>query len=406
MYSLFATTDIKCKKFVWWFLGGLVLRLILLISIPKWSEDYARFLWDGELIRVEQNSYLETPKDWLLNHPELKSGYLEDLFEIMNSPEYYSIYPPSNQLLFWITSFGANQDSWQGIVALRILLILAEILVFVLLLQLLNSEKIPPKSILLYWFNPLVILEITGNLHFEGLVLLALLLALWTFGKDKLAASGGFWSLAIGIKILPLMLGPSLLSSQKIRRSYSFWLVALLVLAALFSPLLWDGSWQYLLESLQLYQGKFEFNASIYYLLREVGFWIKGYNTIATLTKILSVMTFLWIVFIAWKKKPNSPIQMAEVWTLSYLVYLFLQPVVHPWYIIPAFGLSLLTKMKSLTVWSFAAILSYQAYSNPDNYENPGLLLLEYGIVGLAILWDYKKGSFNFKSEIENKYET
>lgn len=406
MCFLYFFTEDNPKKYVFWFIGGLLLRLVLLFSFPKWSEDYARFLWDGELIRIEQNPYLDTPKDWLSEHPNLSSPYLENLFELMNSPDYYSVYPPSNQLLFWLTSLGAKQDPWQGIVVLRMLLILAEILVFVLLIQLFKSEKIPPKTLLLYWFNPFVILEITANLHFEGLVLLALLLALWAFGKNNLAAVGGFWSLAIGIKILPLMLAPSLLSSQKIRKSYSFWLFSLFVLIALFSPLLWEGSWRNFLESLRLYQGKFEFNASVYYLFREVGFWIKGYNTIASLTKILSVMTFLGIVYIAWKKKPITRVQMAEVWTLSYLVYLLLQPVVHPWYIIPAFGLSLLTKMKSLTVWSFTAILSYQAYSNPDNYENPWLLLIEYGAVGFALLWDFRKGNFNFKSETKNIYES
>jgi len=402
MYSLYFFTEDNSKKYVFWFIGGLLLRLVT-FSVPEWSEDYARFLWDGELIRIEQNPYLDTPRDWRSEHPDLSSLYLSNLLKKMNSPDYYSVYPPSNQLLFWLSSLGEKQDDYQGIFVLRMFLILAEILVFVLLIQLFKTEKIPPKTILLYWFNPFVILEITANLHFEGLVLLALLLALWAFGKNNLAAVGGFWSLAIGIKILPLMLAPSLFSSQKIRKSYSFWLVSLVVLIALFSPLLWEGSWRNFLESLRLYQGKFEFNASIYYLFREVGFWIKGYNTIASLTKILSVMTILGIVYIAWKKKPISRIQMAEVWTLSYLVYLILQPVVHPWYIIPAFGLSLLTKMKSLTVWSFTAIFSYQAYSNPDNYENPWLLLLEYGAVGFALLWDFRKGNFNFKSE--NIYE-
>ncbi|WP_296703239.1 glycosyltransferase 87 family protein [Algoriphagus sp.] len=403
---LYFSIEESRERYIWWFTGGLFLRLVLLVSIPKWSEDYARFLWDGELIRLEQNPYLETPKDWLVNHPSIKSPYLENLFELMNSPEYYSVYPPSNQFLFWITSIGAKQDPWQGIVVLRILLILSEILVFFLLLQLFKTEKIPPKTLLLYWFNPFIILEIISNLHFEGLVLVFLLLALLAFGKAKTESLGGFWSLAIGVKILPLMLGPSFLFSEKIRKSYSFWLVSFFGLVVLFSPLLWESSWKNFLESLRLYQGKFEFNASIYYLFREVGFWIKGYNTIASLTKLLSLLTLFGIAYFAWKKKPNTIVQMAEVWTMSYLVYLILQPVVHPWYIIPAFGLSLLTKIRSLTVWTFTAIFSYQAYSNQENYENPWLLLLEYGMVGLALLWDYKKGNINLRSEKIQSYES
>lgn len=399
MFIFYRLVSNSKSKFWWWFIGGLALRLVLIFSFPTWSDDYARFLWDGELVSMSQNPYKETPENWLTENAELKTAYLDHLFRVMNSPAYYSVYPPSNQLIFWLGSIGANQDIKQGIITLRILLILVEIGVFWLLFSLLRDSHLDNKSVILYWFNPLVILEITGNLHFEGLVLAALLLSLWALKKNKLVASGAFWSLAVGIKILPLMLGPSLLGSSVIRKSKVFWVTSGLVLIALFSPLIWDGSWANLLESIRLYQGKFEFNASVYYLLREVGFWIKGYNTIAVLTKGLSILTFAFLVYLAWKKQPKTYTQLAGVWTLSYLIYLILQPVVHPWYIIPAFGLSLLTKMKSLAFWTFSVIFSYQAYGNPNNYENPWFLFLEYGIVALALIWDYKEGKFNFRTD-------
>lgn len=406
MLVFYRSVSIDKGKVWWWFLGGLALRMIILFSFPTWSDDYARFLWDGEMIRLEQNPYAELPKDWIESHSEFKTQYLDDLLNSMNSPEYYTVYPPTNQLLFWLGSLGANQNLKQGIVTLRILLFFGEIAVFWLLLSLLKKYQENLKLVILYWFNPLVVMEITGNLHFEGLVLMALLSALWFLSKEKIGAFGGFWSLAVGLKILPIMLFPSLIVKEIIRRSISFWIGAGILFFLVFIPLLYQSSWQNISESLRLFQGKFEFNASIYYLFREVGYWIKGYNTIASLTKLLSAMTFLGIVYVAWKKKPFSTVQMAEVWTMSYLIYLILQPVVHPWYIIPAFGLSLLTKMNSLTVWTFAAIFSYQAYSNPGNYENPWVLLLEYGAVAFAILWDYKVGNFNFKSGKTQSYES
>ncbi|MEN2283163.1 glycosyltransferase 87 family protein [Algoriphagus sp. SE2] len=406
MLIFYKAVSIANGKFWWWFLGGLALRLILLFSMPNWSEDYARFLWDGEMIRLEQNPYLEHPKEWNASHLEMETTYLKGLLNSMNSPEYYSVYPPSNQAVFWLGSLGASQNLKPGIITLRILLLFGELAVFWLLLSLLKQNQKNIKLVILYWFNPLVIMEITGNLHFEGLVLMALLFSLWFFSQEKLGVSGGFWSLAIGLKILPLMLFPSFLANEKIRKSVNFWVVAGLVFFLAFVPLLYQSSWRNLFESLRLYQGKFEFNASIYYLFREVGFWIQGYNTIASLTKLLSTMTFFGILFIVWKKKPKSAFQMAEVWTMSYLIYLILQPVIHPWYIIPAFGLSLLTKINSLTVWTFTAIFSYQAYSNLENYEKPSLLFLEYGVIAFAIFWDYKVGNFNFKSGKTQSYES
>lgn len=375
------------------FAAGLVLRLLLFNSTPQWSDDYARFLWDGELINIHQNPYLETPSDWLETHPNESNSYLESLFEVMNSPDYYSVYPPSNQVFFFISSFFSNQQVSTGILVLRILLILSEIGVFILLWKFLGGDS----KLILYWLNPFVILELSGNLHFEGLVLLALLLSLWAFQKQLFFASGSFWSLAIGLKILPLMLFPSFLGIKKIRKSLGFWFGGGLVITMCFLPLVYGDSWRSLKSSLQLYQGKFEFNASVYYLLREVGFWMKGYNTIATLTKILSVITLLGISYISWKRKAESMAQLAEIWVLIYLVYLLLQPIIHPWYIIPAFGLSLLTKMKSMVFWTFSAILSYHAYSQVDFDENPWVLFLEYLIVAIGLAWDFKKRNINLK---------
>jgi hypothetical protein len=383
------------------FVTGLILRLALINSVPQWSDDYARFLWDGEMISMGHNPYLETPSNWIENNSQDSNAYLNQLFELMNSPDYYSIYPPTNQLLFWIAVKLSNQNLLSGIILLRLLLILAEIGIFIILFKLLRGSS----KLILYWLNPFVILEISGNLHFEGLVLLGLLLSLWAYSNNKLLASGSFWSAAIGLKILPLMLLPSFFANKKIRRSFKFWLGAGLIFCISFFPLIYDSSWQNLFKSLQLYQGKFEFNASFYYLMREVGFWIQGYNTIATLTKILSLTTFMGILYMSWKKKNDSVFKMTELWCMIYLVYLLLQPVVHPWYIIPVFGLSLLTNMKSLSVWTFSAIFSYHAYSQVDFIENPWFILLEYLILGIGVAWDLKRGNLNFKTDSNLKYE-
>ncbi|MBN3583654.1 DUF2029 domain-containing protein [Algoriphagus aestuarii] len=386
-------------QYWWWFLGGFFLRLILLFSTPTWSDDYARFLWDGEMVGLAENPYLETPNEWMVSNPELESPYLNSLLDAMNSPDYFSVYPPINQLLFWLGSLGGESNLKGAIVTLRAILLLGEILVFWLLLGLLKKHQKKIKLVILYWFNPLVIFEITGNLHFEGLVLMALLFALWFLSKEHAGAFGGFWSLAVGIKILPLMLIPSIIFNEKIRKSKRFWLGAAFVFGLAFFPLLFQNSWQNLLESLRLYQGKFEFNASVYFLLREVGYWIKGYNMIATLTKILSVITFIGIVWISWRKRWESTVQLAELWVLVYLLYLMLQPVVHPWYLIPVLGLSMLTRIRSVLVWSFTVILSYHAYSQPEYSESPMLLWIEYSLVAIALAWDWKNGALPLKTK-------
>tara|TARA_R110002072_G_scaffold253134_1_gene411995 strand:- start:40835 stop:42169 length:1335 start_codon:yes stop_codon:yes gene_type:complete len=380
-------------KWKWIFIGGLLIRLSLLLSIPKWSDDYPRFLWDGELVKMSQNPYLETPEDWLQNHPESSSPYLENLFELMNSPAYFSVYPPLNQAIFYVAAWGANLYTKSGVLILRAILILAEIGVFFLLLKLFEHFQLSSKKLILYWLNPLVIMEISGNLHFEGLVLLLLLASVYALSKSENALSGGFWGLSIGMKLLPLMLIPTFFSFEWTRKSKTFWIGSTIAIVISFAWLLIDNSWIYFLQSLKLYQGKFEFNASIYYLLREVGFWVKGYNVIGELTPILSGITLIGILYFSWKRKAQNLLQLTDLWVLIYLFYLVLQPVVHPWYLIPAFGLSLFTDKKAFLIWTFAVIFSYQAYGDPNYQESSIFLFLEYSMLALAIYWDYFRTS-------------
>jgi len=379
------------KEFSWtWiFIGGIVLRLSLLMAIPFWSEDYVRFLWDGELVRMGFNPYLDLPTHFLQTLGDAQNPYLANLLDLMNSPNYFSVYPPLNQGIFYLAALSADRNPWQGIIVLRILIVLSEIGVFFLLKKLFQAFFIPSNRLIFYWLNPLVILELTGNLHFEGFVLLSLLLAVYLLWQSRLASAGFFWGIAVGIKLLPLMLVPAFLAFAKTRKSNGFWIASFVAILISFAWLLIGDSWVNFLQSLKLYQGKFEFNASIYYLLREVGFWIKGYNTIATLSKILSGITLISILYFSWKRRSESILELVDLWVLIYLIYLVLQPVVHPWYIIPAFGLSLMTTGRTFLVWTFAAILSYQAYGNSNFEESAVLLILEYGLLSTVIFSDY-----------------
>ncbi|MFN3997892.1 MAG: glycosyltransferase family 87 protein [Algoriphagus sp.] len=371
------------------FWAGILLRLAVFAFAPQWSDDVYRFLWDGELLTVRENPYLQTPREYQEAQPDSDNSYLNSLFDKLNSPDYYSVYPPLNQAVFTIGAVASNGSIWNGFFALRLMLILGEIAVFYLLWKLLELFQKPSKIILLYWFNPLIILEITGNLHFEGLVLVFLLASLLALQKRKNWLSGGFWGLAISMKLLPLMLVPAFLFFAEARKNLTFWIASFFSVILCFVWLYWDDSYLNFFQSIRLYQGKFEFNGSVYYLLREVGFWIKGYNTIETLTKILSGATLLAIVFFSWKMKPKSLFELVDLLVLIYLIYLILQPVVHPWYIIPAFGLSLLTHRNTFLIWTFAVIFSYQAYGNTDFKESPIFLFTEYFLVFAAIFFDY-----------------
>ncbi len=367
---------------------GVLLRGCLFFFEPNWSEDGARFLWDGELLRQGQNPYGLTPTQIQEQQGE-GSGISAQLFQDLNSPNYYSVYPPFNQAIFWLGALAAQGSVAQGYLAMRCMLLLGEIGVFYLLWSLLARFELPQKQILLYWFNPLVILEVVGNLHFEGFVLLFLLATLLNLSRQKLGWSGAFWGLAVGMKLLPFLLAPAFFFWKGVRISPRFWGMAAGVLVLSFLPLVYWNSWENFLQSLQLYQGKFEFNASLYYLFRAVGFELAGFNTIWYLTKIGMVITLLGAVWISWKRSNASRFEIPGVWVQLYLIYFLLQPVVHPWYLLPGLGLSILSRQWTFLLWSFGAIFSYQAYSQNPVQEQTLFLGLEYVLVLVGLYLDY-----------------
>ncbi len=382
---LLAGEEVNFKRLL---LLGILLRGCLFFFEPQWSEDGARFLWDGELIRQGQNPYGLTPTQVLEQQGE-ESGLSAELLQELNSPNYYSVYPPLNQAFFWLGALAAQGSVAQGYLALRCLLLLGEIGVFYLLWGLLVRFQLPGKHILLYWFNPLVILEVVGNLHFEGFVLLFLLASLGSLSRQNLGWSGAFWGLAVGMKLLPFLLAPAFFFWKGVQTSLQFWGMAAGVLVLTFLPLVFWNSSENFLQSLQLYQGKFEFNASLYYLFRAIGYELEGYNTIWYLTKAGMGITLLGSLWISWKRSSVSLFEIPSVWAQLYLLYFLLQPVVHPWYLLPGLGLSILSRQWTFLLWSFGAIFSYQAYSQNPVQEQTLFLGLEYGLVLLGLYLDY-----------------
>ena len=144
-------------------------------------------------------------------------------------------------------------------------------------------------------------------------------------------------------------------------------------------------------SSLSLYFQKFEFNASVYYLVREIGFAVKGYNIIQVAGSYLAVFTFLAILLFAYYSHRSMSWAKAMLWAL--VIYLFMATTVHPWYVTPLVALVVFTNYKFPVVWSMAVILSYAGYSQAGYTENIYLVIAEYTVVVFTMIWDLTRES-------------
>lgn len=371
----------NCPQRYWQLIiGALVLRLVLIVAIPVLSDDFYRYIFDGQLIRHGINPYLFLPQEAFGKTGIASNDYWHVLLTQMNSSSYFSVYPPFHQVIFWISAM-MGENLIFNLMTIRLILIAFDMLNIFLIGKISQELELPKKVIWIYAFNPLVIMEISGNLHFEGMVLTGLFLSIYAFcKKNHLKASLG-WSWAVGLKLTPLIIGPLWLKAWPNNKLIVFLLFSGILILLLFLPLIFGNGLAGFWTSLRLYQSNFEFNASVYYLLREVFSFFLGYNPIAYLGPALNFAALLGILGFVYFWKMDNPINLAEGIVWIYLIFLLLQPVVHPWYLIPAFGVSVLTKNKVFPIWTFLVFLSYAAYRHPEVKESWVLLGIEYGLL-------------------------
>lgn len=377
---------------------ALVFRACLLGAIPNLSDDFYRFYWDGKLLSQGFNPYLYLPADLIQTTQAKALGLTPTLFTSLNSPDYYTVYPPVNQLFFTIAALCFPTNEWGAVIVMRLFILLAETGTLILLPKLLTAWKLPASRTWLYAFNPLVIIEFTGNLHFEAIVLFFFLLAIYSLQKypAKPWLSAFFYALAICTKLIPLLFLPLFfrqLGKENALRYY-LWTGGFTLL--FFLPFLSLTLIQNFFTSLDLYFQKFEFNASIYYLVREVGFWLFDNNVIMVAGVVLSLITLFTVVYMAIFLPQTTFLDFFTRALLALSLHYFLATTVHPWYIGTLVLLSTFTPYRFALWWSGTAVWSYATYQTTAYQENFGLVALEYIVVYSILILELRKNNEQF----------
>ncbi|MDN5212450.1 glycosyltransferase 87 family protein [Fulvivirgaceae bacterium BMA12] len=365
---------------------SLLIRCSLLFSLPNLSDDFYRFIWDGRLLNEGINPFTHLPS-YYLDHPTLAPpGIDEDLYLKLNSQDYFTIYPPVNQFLFWLATYLSPQSILGSVIVIRVAILLAEVGTIAIIRKLLAIYRLPPKNVLIYALNPLAILELTGNLHFEGLVIFFVLGAVYLLHQKKLLYAAVSFALAIGTKLIPVIFLPVLFSRLSVKKTIIFYVITGVVTLLLFLPLLNAEFVEGISSSFSLYFKKFEFNAGVYYLLRAYGYHLEGYNIIGMAGGFLALATFVIIIHYAFYESVTRHHILLFTFLWILMIYLSLTTTLHPWYIIPLVAYCLFTNYRFPIIWSLLIFLTYVNYSTLGFKENLHIVTVEYVIL-LAFLW-------------------
>jgi hypothetical protein len=369
----FGYHNISFRHLLWL---GVALRLLLLFSMPQMSDDVFRFLWDGRLTVAGYHPFLHIPRYFIDLHTEIP-GITPDLFLRLNSPDYFTVYPPVCQAVFAAAGFVSPVEVLTAVVVIKLFMLIFEGYTVWLLWKNRGKFGLPENAAVMYALNPLVILEFSGNLHFEGAMICFLLAGFIALQKDKIVPGAICWALATATKLLPLMLLPAVWKWLGLQKGARFVLFFGLITAVLFSPLL--AVLPNLLESLDLYFRQFQFNASFYYVIRVLGLWLKGWDIGEYSGPALGLLTLAGVIWLALRVRTgDSAPALARTLLFSFFLYLSMAAVVQPWYVAVPMVFSLFTRHRFLILWSGLAALSYSHYNGGQFQEHYWLIALEY----------------------------
>jgi len=347
-----------------WILGvGIVMRALMIVSVPILEDDYFRYLWDGGVTVSGVNPYSYSPENVLDDNgvPEKLtelSGKAGGIIENINNPSVRTIYPPITQSVFALSYMADpfNLITW------KIILLVFDFITLALLFYALRANNLPSSYLMIYWWNPLLVKEIFNSGHLDVLVFPFVLAGLILASQNRRIRSTLSLVIGIGIKLWPAFLLPLILRpllTQPRRLAAALLLIAI-ILGGLFVPVHMSGLDQS--SGFIAYGERWQNNDSVFrglILVSGPALDALGYGAdhkYALARVLVASLIALWIVFITFSARfKNEDLYKKSLFIIAFVF--LVSPTQFPWYytwlvpllaIVPRFSLLLPTLLLPL----------------------------------------------------------
>jgi alpha-1,6-mannosyltransferase len=383
---------------------AVAIRMIFVFSVPNFSDDFYRFIWDGRLLAQLGLNPFSQPPSYFIEQQIAPSVLTPALFGLLNSPHYFSVYPAVNQAIFGFAVWLFPKSIFGAMAVIKLSILAFEAGTLAILWRILPVIK--RHFLFLYALNPLVIIELSNNMHFEAALIFFWLAAVFflqkngrqsaSFLEKYFVFSAFLFSLSVASKMLSLIFLPFLVPLLGWKKGIVYGLWVGFFTGILFIPLINAFMYSNLSSSFGLYFSKFEFNASLFYLVNYPLSWYKGFHAIYLVVPWLTSLSVLGMAFLflkatflkpektPWGLPPAADFNLENyfrnsMWAICF--YFWASPTVHPWYVsLPVFC-SLFTHYRFAILWSATVVLSYSHYAFGAYKEFFPAIILEYCLV-------------------------
>ena len=310
------------KRWLW--AVPICLRIVLMVfTTPTLSDDVYRYLWDGHLVSEGVNPY-----SFAISAPE-GDAYEIDARALANNPDMASPYLPTTQVVFGAAAVLLPSEPW----VMQIIMTAFDLLAAWLIARLLALASLPAHRVVLYLWNPLVIVEFAHAAHLDALMVALALLAVWLTLRSEAhdLRAPVVLALATLTRPIPLLLVPVLWWRWNGAQRIAYGATAVLGVVpfgigsagfGLFGDLTGTG----VFGAARIYSSDFRFNAL-------PSRWLEN-RVPDSYDALVLVAMALVIAAVMLRARTASSRALLRLMSVPLMAYVLLTPVLHPWYLV------------------------------------------------------------------------
>lgn len=317
---------------------AILFRATLFFSAPSLSDDIYRYLWDGKLVIEGINPYSHVP-----GSNEL-SNLRDSQYDMINHKDIGTPYGPLTIVFFTLSRYIT-----ESILFMKVPFILFDCLTIVLIVRMLGLCGVSKNNVIVYAWNPLVIIEIAGSGHSDSLGVFMLLVTIYSIQQGKRWSATAGFGLAILSKYFSLLFVPVIVKFIPVKN----WGLIPVILLAGYLPFV-EHLESHVLNILRV-GSLWRFNDSLFSLLL-----LAAHSPL--LAKALVIIAFVALAVIVWRSH-WSPVKCAMILIGGTLL---LTTTVQPWYLVWMVPFLCFSPNRAWILYTGLVMLSYHVLIRYD----------------------------------------